>query len=329
MFRRGMVVMKKIFFTCVFFLNISVQASIFNSFIQKRAHDAYLAGDFKKAESLYSDLHADNGNNADLNYNLGSVLHKQKKFDEAFTFLNRAVENSKANSKLKEQALFNRGNNFVQQGKLDDAIKDYKKVLNINPKNEAAQKNLKLVEQLKKDQKNKDQNKSNDKNKDKKKSKDQSEQKSSDQKNDDGQGQKDGSKSEEQKKEGKKEEQEQKEEQREKEKEDGLQKSKDAKSKSGKDEKQKQEKSADHNKSSTKSDDDKFTKSEQVGKEPLKLDDALAKEMMAKPSDDQRLEKRSAMLLEKLDDCEKNIQKKLLQMNVSKQGAQKHGQKNW
>jgi tetratricopeptide (TPR) repeat protein len=310
--------------------SLNVVNSFYNSFMQKKAHDAYQLGDFKKAESLYSDLLLDDKNDANLNYNVGTVLQKQKKFDDALPYLNRAIENSKNNKNLKEQALFNRANNFVQQEKLDEAIKDYKKMLEMNPKNESARTNLKFVEELKK-QKKQDKNKSNDKNKDKQKQKsnDKSEQKSSDQKNDDGQGQKDKSKSEQQEKEGKKEGQDQQEQQSQEKKEDGLQKSKDAKSKSGKDEKQRKEKDADHNKSSTRSDDDKLTKSESLGKEQTKLDDAFAKEMMGKPSDDKRLEKKSAMLLEKLDDYEKNIQKKLLQINVTKQGAQKHGQKNW
>ena len=347
-----MVVMKKLFFIMLWLLQMPIQANVFsNSLAQKKAHDAYQAGDFVQAQSAYTQMLTQNPYDAQNNYNLGCALHKQKKFEDAQNYFNRAIDAAKPNSLLQEQALFNRGNNFVGQKKFDEAIADYKKVLQINPNNQSAKKNLKAAEQMKKEQKKqeqqqkqKDKNKDQDK-KDQQQNQDSSNPDSSDQDSDDGSDQKDQSSDQKKDQQGNqknssqgkpkdqkgdhekegKEKQESKQEQA-----DGLEKSKNQKSKAQQDREKQEQKDAQHKKSSQKSTQQQSTDLDDVGKEEkVELNDAYAKEMMGKPSDDDRLEKRSAMLLEKLDDYEKNIQKKLLQMNVTKQGAQKHGQKNW
>jgi Ca-activated chloride channel homolog len=307
-----------------------------NSLTQKKAYDAYVSGDFKQAESNYVKLLADNPYDAQNNYNLGNVLHKQKKFDDAEHYFHRAIEHAQPKSALQEQALFNRGNNFVQQKKLDDAIKDYKEVLKINPDNQSAKKNLEAVQQMKKEQKKQDQQQSKDKNQKNSKqdqeqqSNNNSDSKSSDTPKDQTQNQQNRNNTESKQQDRDDHDKQQEQEEKKKEQEKGLEKTKKQKSKSGTDERQKQEQQADHKKSSQTKDSKESTTSNGVGKETeTNLDDAYAQDLMTKPSDDERLEKRSAMLLEKLDDYEKNIQKKLLQMNVTKQGVQKHGQKNW
>lgn len=59
------------------------------------------------------------------------------------------------------------------------------------------------------------------------------------------------------------------------------------------------------------------------------LQDAFAHEMQGNPKDDERLDERAMYVLQKLQEQEDYMQKQLLKMNVSKQGASKYGQKNW
>ncbi|MBP6891947.1 tetratricopeptide repeat protein [Candidatus Babeliales bacterium] len=350
--------MKKIIFSFLCLFSLQIQANLFT---QKKAHDAYQSGNFAEAQSAYTQMLTEKPYDAQNNYNLGCTLHKQKKFEDAQNYFNRAVEHAEPNSKLQEQALFNRGNNFFQQKNWDEAIADYKKVLKMNPNNESAKKNLKAAEQMKKEEK-KQQEQKKDKNKDQKqdkndqqqnqnsqdedsKNQDSSNQDSSNQdskddsdKNDQSSNQKKDQQGDQKKSsQGKSKDQkgDQKNEGNEKEESkqeqaDGLKKSKKQEAKEQKNGQKQKEANDKHEKSSEKSTQSKSTNSNDDGKEEkVELNDAYAQEMMNNPSDDDRLEKRSAMLLEKLDDYEKNIQKKLLQMNVTKQGAQKHGQKNW
>ncbi len=353
--------MKIILIGLLVFFPGQISSNVFlDSLTAKKACDAYASNNFAQAESEYAKMLLKDPYSAQNNYNMGCVLHKQKKFDAAQNYFDRSIEHAASKTKLHEQALFNRGNNLAAQKKLDDAIADYKKVLKINPNNESAKKNLKACEQMQKEQKKQDQQKQKDKNKNQDKDK---KQKDQNQKNDQNQNQKsdDGSNQDQQssdndskdpkkdqkgnqKKSGKQNSQDQKgdaandsqeKEERQQEQEKGLEKSKNHKSQEKEKGKKEKPEKAQHQKSSEKlnnqksSDENKNGKDQSDAQEKPELHDAYAKEMMGKPSDDHRLDKKSAMLLDKLDDYEKNIQKKLLQMNVTKQGAFKHGQKNW
>lgn len=116
---------------------------------------------------------------------------------------------------------------------------------------------------------------------------------------------------------------------------DGLEKSPEKQTKSdvaqGKNEKEKNDQQ--HKKSLEKTDEKQNNKSEYAGKEneqeAAALKDELADDLLSKAGDDQRLDKRSMHIMQIMEDDEKNIQKQLLKMNVTKQGAKNHGQKNW
>ena len=318
---------------------------LINSLTEYRAHKAFQAGDYKTAEVEYGALLADTAYDVQNNYNIGTTQYKQKKFEDAHQSFNRAVLHATPNSSMHEQALFNRANCLVQKNKLQDAVKDYKKVLQINPENVPAKTNLAIVEKMLKEPEKKDQQQSKDKNKQQKnepqdknqQSKDQdgeSEQNQSDKQQKDQADQKqngNNSKSEQQQRDEQQEQQEQ--EQTKEQQAEKLQKTKNKKSRDNKEQQTKEKQEAQHEKSLKESNENQSTSSGNNGQnndeQPVELHDSLAQEMMEKPKDDSRLEKRSAVLLDKLDEYEKNIQKKLLQMNVTKQGAQKHGQKNW
>ncbi len=336
-----------------------------NLFPQYFAHKAYRSGNFELCKSKYTELLANNPYDAELNYNLGTIFYKEKKYEDALSYLNRAVLHATPNSFLHEQSLFNRANNFVQQKQFDQAIKDYQKVLQINPENEKARHNLQIVEQMLKDQdqqKNckQDQKQSENKNKqqDSSQQEKQKENKSNEQSQNDNSNDSAGNKQnqdaksdhDQEKNESNREEKEEQQQERDQknnssnEQKGQQQQQKNASSKNDKQtenhqadklEKTKEKKEVKHEQSlheQSNNKDDLNRASLQEKNQDLQtieLDDACAEQMVEALHDDQRLAKRSAMLLEKLDEHENNIQKKLLQMNVTKAGAQKYGQKNW
>jgi Ca-activated chloride channel family protein len=353
--RNLMKLMCSFFFILFFYLpvhGVNPITALSNSITEYKANKAMNQAKYDQAEAAYAQLLTQDPYNAQHYYNSGVTSYKQTKFDDAHQAFNKAILHAQPHGKIQEQAYFNRGNCCVQENKLEDAIKDYKKTLEINPQNEQAAHNLKIVEQMLK-QKNKENNQ-NKKNQDQKnqkdQNKDQSKQDQQDQNNSDDQNQSNTESSSEKnrdQKEPKSDDRNQqssdnKQGQQKKQQEDQHQAPQDPSDQLKKSEqKNNQDKKVDHNNSQKKSLEKKEQEesklqapSSQKNDETISdsiedLHDAMAQQINAKISDDQRLEKRSVALLEKLDEHEKNIQKKLLQLNVTKQGAQKHGQKNW
>ncbi len=84
-------------------------------------------------------------------YNLGTALYKQKKYDKAaenfLSVAGKADENT-----TKADAYYNLGNTFLQANKLDEAIAAYKTALKYNPQDRDAKYNLLYAMRLKKQQ---------------------------------------------------------------------------------------------------------------------------------------------------------------------------------
>lgn len=68
---------------------------------------------------------------------------------------------------------------------------------------------------------------------------------------------------------------------------------------------------------------------EQKEGQTVALSNQYAEQMDADVAHDDRLDKKDIRLLKLLSEQEDSIHKQLLKMNVSKQGTEKHGQKNW
>lgn len=132
---------------------------------------AYKEGNYEQAESLYrSALEKDKGDFIG-NYNLGTALYRQGRYEEA-------VEQFVASYPLQEdpkliaKACHNVGNSWLQQRKWKEAIDAYKEALKNNPNDDKSRYNLAYAQaMLKKDppqqQQQKDQNQ-DDENQDKK-----------------------------------------------------------------------------------------------------------------------------------------------------------------
>lgn len=123
-----------------------------------QAVQAYKQQDY---EQSLTDIHAlmdQDPYNAEYNYNVGTVLYKQKKYNDAQQAFLRAINHGSKTSKLTEQAFFNCGNCYYQLKSWQNAIDAYQNVLKMNETNQQAEHNLQLAlymlknEQLKKQQ---------------------------------------------------------------------------------------------------------------------------------------------------------------------------------
>lgn len=346
-----------------------------------RAHEAYEKKDFTAAQSGYEELIEQDPYNAEHNYNMGTVLYKQNKFEDAKSYFDRSVHATDVDHELKEQACFNQGNSHMQLQQYQDAIDAYEKVLEFNSDNERARKNLEIAKRLLEEQKQKQQEQEQKNNQDQKddqqqdqQQKDSQDQKSDDQRSND---QKNDEQSNQQKEQDKKDSESQQNDKNKQDESGDQQQSKNNKQKS--DQNQDKQDQSDQKKEEQRDDtqqqqqqsnidqdkadqlkkqeekeqqDDKgkqqdqslqkskeeeqkqASKSEQGDEqeneqEGSQLQDQYAAQMDADSTNDDRLNQKDSHLMRLLSDQEDSIQKQLLRLNVSKQGIQKDGQKNW
>ena len=142
-----------------FIVAISANSSLLDFKYIKDAKSAYLSGDYKRAEELYSKIEKD-----EAKFNLGDSLYREGKYREAIE-----VFNSISNKKLEAKKLHNIGNSYAKLGEIEKAIKAYKDALKIKFDKDTKY-NLDLLKKKKEEQKKKqkqsqDQNKQQDKNK--------------------------------------------------------------------------------------------------------------------------------------------------------------------
>jgi len=142
-----------------FIVAISANSSLLDFKYIKDAKSAYLSGDYKRAEELYSKIEKD-----EAKFNLGDSLYREGKYREAIE-----VFNSISNKKLEAKKLHNIGNSYAKLGEIEKAIKAYEDALKIKFDKDTKY-NLDLLKKKKEEQKKKqkqsqDQNKQQDKNK--------------------------------------------------------------------------------------------------------------------------------------------------------------------
>lgn len=332
---------------------------------QLQASRSYAAADYQRAGSWYTAMLQDDPYDPEVNYNMGLVLYHQKKYDEASCYFERAAGSSNKEIILKEHALFNLGNSRVEQKKLHEAMSAYVKVLEMNPKNERARHNLEYVKKLLQEQSSKNQdNQQQDKDQQGSQgqqqgnsdtSQDSSKEKSQPQSSQDGaqqdqrqqssQDQSQGSdrnKAEDQAQKNKPNSDKQKAQESSKKdlqdsSADQLEKSKKQEASSQRPQPQEKSSASDDQGSGQGQLHDAAKKEDSLSAESLKKDaqrqaalqDLYADQIQQKPEDDQRLDERAVMIMQKMQRQEDYLQKQLLKMNVSQSGAGGYGQKNW
>ncbi len=155
------------FFIVIFFLSGSLHASWF---AHDRAAQALQQNNLSQAKTVLQELLLHDPYNATVLYDAGIVSYKTNEFQPAAAYFKKAAQ-SAVDKQLQEQAYFNLGNTQVDLKELEQAIKSYEKVLELNPENERAKHNLEkvkeMLEQQKQQQEQKDQKKKQDKGQDK------------------------------------------------------------------------------------------------------------------------------------------------------------------
>ena len=121
----------------------------------KAGNEAYSRGNYDDAQAAFQQATLDKPDNPVAHYNLGTVLYRQGKFQEAVrTFqasLSRHSEQTEDNFN-RSSILYNLGNAQFKGGDLTSAIDAYQQALRLDPQDTDAQHNLALACQLLKQQ---------------------------------------------------------------------------------------------------------------------------------------------------------------------------------
>ena len=95
---------------------IALPAWLESAFPTYHAHKSYQAKDYAKAQGFLEKKLVEKPNDPLLNYNLGTIYYKQKKYESAVqSFCRAATHAFSKDDTMVEQARFNRGNALYQQ----------------------------------------------------------------------------------------------------------------------------------------------------------------------------------------------------------------------
>lgn len=141
-----------------------------------KGNKAFKENKLDDAENYYRDALKKSGKNGVANYNLGNVLYRKDKPEDAAAAFDNTIETTKDNQ-VKQNAFYNKGVSYQKLKKLPECILAYKNALLLNPNDEEARQNLqRALMQQKQEQQNQQQKKDN---------KDQKKQQNKDQQNKD------------------------------------------------------------------------------------------------------------------------------------------------
>lgn len=137
------------FFLVVFFLCASsLHANLNTEITYGQAMQHAQQGDWEQAHSQLNQLVTDNPERADILYDSGVAAYRLKNFESAQAYFKHVTEHDDIPAELKERAHFNLGNTYAATKQLQHAIDEYEKVLDLNPDNQAAQDNLRVVKEM-------------------------------------------------------------------------------------------------------------------------------------------------------------------------------------
>jgi Ca-activated chloride channel family protein len=124
---------------------------------QRKAERHLAAGRFDQALRHYENARLEQPDNPAIEYNIGNVLHKLEKFDEASAEYSKVI--ARSDSTLKEMAHYNMGNNYYVTGDLERAVESYSSALLEDPADHDAKYNLEMALRRQQQQQDKDQGK--------------------------------------------------------------------------------------------------------------------------------------------------------------------------
>jgi Ca-activated chloride channel family protein len=118
--------------------------------LTEQGNQAVTKNDLDDALKLYKEAQVEKPGDPLLDYNIGTVLNKQSKYDEALERYRKALYSSDPD--FQADAYYNLGNTFFRAQKYADAISAYQKDLELRPDDIDAKYNLELARKKLKDQ---------------------------------------------------------------------------------------------------------------------------------------------------------------------------------
>ena len=109
----------------------------------KEGVNLYNEGKIDEALLKWRDAQIESPDKKELHYNIGNVLHEQKKYEDSFSEYEKVLDTK--NAELQSKTYYNMGNTHYRMEKLLEAIEDYKKCLDINPDDVDAKYNIEFV----------------------------------------------------------------------------------------------------------------------------------------------------------------------------------------
>lgn len=117
----------------------------------RAGHEAYLYGNYDKAQNAFREATFQKPDNPIAHYNLGTVLYRKGEFSEAVQAFRESLARHRGNTeKTPDQAhiYYNLGNAQFKAGDLRRAIEAYRHSLRLNPQDTDTQHNLALALRL-------------------------------------------------------------------------------------------------------------------------------------------------------------------------------------
>ena len=109
----------------------------------KEANEFYNSQRYEEALNLYRDAALENPESAEIHYNIGNTLYMQGKYEEAIREYNKVL--TAENTDLHFRSYYNMGNTLYRMEELEKSILSYTQSLRVNPDDLDSKYNLEYV----------------------------------------------------------------------------------------------------------------------------------------------------------------------------------------
>ncbi|RKX32108.1 MAG: hypothetical protein DRP46_01840 [Candidatus Zixiibacteriota bacterium] len=133
----------------LFMFAAGLSAGDFADMVDK-GNKAYLEGDYKTALDYYHQAEVERPETPELDYNIGSALYHEQKYEEAVDKLQKSMMTDNVDNEA--AAHYNLGNVYYRMGDYQNAIMSYQRSLELNPDDIDAKYNLELARKMLKEQ---------------------------------------------------------------------------------------------------------------------------------------------------------------------------------